>query len=333
MEARIYLCNVFRLKAYLTIILLAAGVASASAQERVWNAALDWYGYVCSKCAGWRDRIDRGESVPKDSLQLMLKELVSVRENLQEAWRDMGPRQRLRFEVIRDRFALGRWPGEVLSPVSLDGLPPALIRFADPGIAYEGRAGNVSDAKSHVRIGAVAGVTAGAYPDFSLGIIAGISLDPAVKARSVPSESGGWTLFVKARSNFHMRKTDYDCLSDGTAEGGYFWGGDGKTVNRHQVTLDFSYALTRLVSVYAGAGYGIRTLCWQDSDGGWARVTDRSHSGAVIDAGILIHPGIRGLSMPYATGVQARRLAFLAGCSIIPGSRYIDAEAGICWRF
>ena len=115
-----YICQVFKLKAYLALVLILAGTAAASAQQRVWNEALDWYGYVCSKCAGWKDRIDRGQSVPKDSLQLMMRELTAVRQNLQGAWGEMSPKQRIRFEVIRDRFANGCWPGEALSPICTD---------------------------------------------------------------------------------------------------------------------------------------------------------------------------------------------------------------------
>ena len=42
------------------------------------------------------------------------------------------------------------------------------------------------------------------------------------------------------------------------------------------------------LSVYAGAGYGRRTLAWQDIDGNWARVSDWSHKGLTIDAGLLL---------------------------------------------
>ena len=178
----------------------------------------------------------------------------------------------------------------------------------------------------------MAGVTVGVYPDLSYGLLAGITL-------------GEWGIFLKGRSNFHWQKTTYGCLSDGTIpagstpgsptpidnpgdtgstpDGGYFWSGDAKAVNRHHITLNASYALWKPVSIYLGAGYGVRTLCWKDSEGQWARVHDRSFRNFALDAGLLIHPISKG---------PAKGLTFLLGGTWIPRA-YLDAEAGLLWRF
>lgn len=243
-----------------------------------------------------------------------MEELSAVKRNLQGAWGEMTPGQRLRFEVIRDRFASGRWRRDALGPMpSVHSLP---VPAASIGVApsLPGRRAFPSAAKPRgiprIRIGAIAGLTAGVYPDFSAGGMAGITLDQ-------------WGLFVKGRSNFHRRGTDFDCRSDGTTDNGYFWSGNETDRIRHQLTLDVSYAFSRPVSLYLGAGYGLRTLCWKDYSGAWARVTDRSHSGLAAEAGVLIHPIPRG---------PAKGLTLLLGGSWIRGG-YIDAEAGLCWRF
>lgn len=306
----------FGRKAYLTLVLLLSWAAAASAQERVWNAALDWYEFVCSKCADWKDRVDRGESVPKDSLQLMAKELSAVKQNLQGAWGEMTPGQRLRFEIIRDRFASGRWKQQALpslpavpslrnevSPAGMELAPCPLQELLDWKVPQKPKCRQVFLEK-------LIGVTAGVYPDFSAGLMAGVALKE-------------WGLLLKGRSSFSGRPTEYDCLSDGTTADGFFWSGNEKKVVRHQITLDISYAIVKPVSVYAGVGYGFRKLCWKDSGGAWARVADRSYSGLSADAGVLIRPVSHG---------PARGLTLLLGGSWIRGG-YVDAEVGVGWQF
>ena len=336
---------------------LLAGSMKASAQEQVWNAALDRYEYVCRRCADWRDRIDQGKAVPRDSLQAMTRELSEVRKNLQYALGEMTPGQRRRFEAIRDWFTSGQWPvqeaerivpdGEVVTSrlrsgaeQRFPGLSPGITgaetgRSADRAVAGSAEGSAAGSAAGAARLSpprTLAGVTVGVYPDLSYGLLAGVTF-------------GRWGLFLKGRSNFHWQKTSYDCLSDGTipvgadpggttpgdnpgntgstSEGGYFWSGDAKTVNRHHITLNASYAVWKPVSIYLGAGYGVRTLCWKDSDGQWARVRDRSFRNFALDAGLLIHPIPKG---------PAKGLTFLLGGTWIPRN-YLDAEAGLLWRF
>ena len=307
----------FRPKAYIILALLLLSFAPASAQERVWNAALDWYENVCGRCADWMDKIERGESVPKDSLQHMLGELTAVRQNLQGVWGEMSPGQRLRFEVIRDRFASGRWnKGPRAHLPALPVMPDRSSRAVKMGVTplpgyKEYLAATHRIVRPRIRPGILAGLAAGVYPDFSAGVLCGVAL-------------GNWAFFAKARGNVNRSKAEYDCLSDGTIEGGgYFWSGDAKESGRLQMTVDVAYKVVKPLSLYAGAGYGSRTLCWKDWNGAWARVTDRCFSGFAADAGILVHPIPRG---------AAQGLTLLLGCSWVAGG-YLDAEAGVCWRF
>ena len=299
---------------------------AVSAQERVWDAALDWYEQLCGKCARWREQIARGASVPRDSLTLMMKELASVKENLREARGRMTPGQRLRFETIHERFTSGwmrRETGSSLPTIRVETPPLAVVPAADipvsplpegVGVPVNARAGGQSISqklsRAPVSLGFIAGITAGVYPDFSVGGLAGITLND-------------WGLFLKGRSNFRTQRTTYDCRSDGTTAEGYFWSGNEKTTLRHQLTLDVSYVVARPVSLYLGAGYGVRTLCWMDSAQSWARVSDRSFRGLALEAGVLLHPIARG---------RARGLTFLLGGSRLHGD-FFDAEAGLCWRF
>ena len=305
----------FKSKTYVIVVLIFWNAAAAFSQERVWNAALDWYESVCEKCAVWMERIDRGESVPKDSLQMMLRELTAVRQNLQGVWGQMSSGQRLRFEVIRARFASGRWHKESLS--SLPSLPA--VQNTIPLAAKALQSTEPSGYKAfplykpvppRIRPGVIAGLTSGVYPDFSVGALLGLTF-------------GDWCLFAKGRGSSLAHEPEYDCLSDGAANGSYFWSGGEEATSRLQITLDAAYRVWQPLSLYAGVGYGRRTLCWKDYNGSWARVTDRTYSGLALDAGILLHPVSQG---------PASGLTLLLGCGLVSGG-YLDAEVALCWRF
>ncbi len=331
-------------RAYLLALCLLLFATASFAQERAWTAALSRYEFICRRCASWRDAIDRGERVPKDSLQVMTTELKEVRKNLMYVLGDMSKGQRRWFEAVRDWFATGEWPvtsgpleGAADSSASLGMTGVAALGMtgvAAPGMTgylsfrpseargeiYGMTGGDTPDSglqtspdmtKKKVSCGAVAGLTVGVWPDVSGGVMAGVRLDK-------------WCIFIKGRSNFTSQKASYECNADGTTDYGYFWSSGAKAVvSRHQVTLDVSYAFTNPVSLYLGAGYGVRALYWQDSEGAWAKVRDRSFRSVALDAGLLVHPVPKG---------PAKGLTFLAGISYIPRT-YLDVEAGLAWRF
>ncbi|MBR6054073.1 MAG: hypothetical protein IKP46_01885 [Bacteroidales bacterium] len=318
----------FHLRAYCIALLLFLGAFTGRSQERAWTAALDRYEFICRRCASWRDAVDRGERVPKDSLQTMTLELKEVRKNLMYVLGDMSPGQRRWFEAVRDWFSTGEWPvttgpieGAADSSASLGMTDYLSFRPSEArGEIYCKTGGDTLDSglqpplgmtKKKVSVGGIAGATVGVWPDVSGGVLAGVRLDK-------------WCIFIKGRSNFTSQKASYECNADGTTDYGYFWSSGAKAVvSRHQVTLDVSYAFTNPVSLYLGAGYGVRALYWQDSEGAWAKVRDRSFRSVALDAGLLIHPIPKG---------PTKGLTFLAGISYIPRT-YLDVEAGLAWRF
>lgn len=112
---------------------------------------------------------------------------------------------------------------------------------------------------------------------------------------SFPEYSGGLQVtwekyrfgaYVKAVSNFRASGSSYSCLSDGTAEGGYIWTTGRTKVSRLSVTAGLVYRPCSWLNLYAGAGYGSRTLLWEDSALSWARVSDRSFKGMAADIGL-----------------------------------------------
>lgn len=94
--------------------------------------------------------------------------------------------------------------------------------------------------------------------------------------------------YVKAVSNFRDSGSSYNCLSDGTTAEGYIWTSGRSRVSRLGVTAGLVFRTCPWLSLYAGAGYGDRTLLWEDSSQNWAKVSDRSYRGVSADLGLQL---------------------------------------------
>lgn len=97
--------------------------------------------------------------------------------------------------------------------------------------------------------------------------------------------------YISARSNFSAGDFAYECLSDGTCEFGRFWASGNSRSHRLSLAAGPIYAINKHFSAYAGLGYGQQSVLWEDSDGNWARVSDLSARGLLLDAGVLFTPG------------------------------------------
>lgn len=285
----------------LTILVLVPNPAYG--QDERWDRALDRYELISRHCTEWRNRLERGESVPKDSLVAMLSELSALKAQLQGTASAMTPGQRRRFEAIRKSFS-----GEEMINESALIEADRLYAEANSGETPLQSAYPVIKKKP---VKGLVGLTLGVYPDLSYGLWGGVTY-------------GQWGALVKARCNFLGQTTSYDCKSDGTTESGYVWT-DGKSskVIRHQITLDALYTPISPLTIYLGAGYGSRKYCWRDTDGEWVRVSDLCVSGLALDFGLLIRP----IRRP-----KWEHLTFLVGGTWLP-IRYIDGEIGIGWTF
>ncbi len=126
---------------------------------------------------------------------------------------------------------------------------------------------------------------AGILPEFSYGTMFGL---------------GGayWGGYLRFSSNFRPAEPfAYDCKSDGSTEYGVFWSSGARAVSRFTLTGGGWIPCTDWLRIYAGGGFGRRTVCWQDSRGGWARVTDYSAAGLTLEAGIVLNLGHFALSL------------------------------------
>lgn len=94
--------------------------------------------------------------------------------------------------------------------------------------------------------------------------------------------------YINFRSNFKRGTSDYGCLSDGSiGNSGSIWTTGREKMSRYNISAGLISRITNWLSLYAGAGYGTRTLLWEDIGGNWAKVEDFSYTGAAIDAGAV----------------------------------------------
>ena len=117
--------------------------------------------------------------------------------------------------------------------------------------------------------------------------------------------------YISARSNFSAGDFAYECLSDGTCEFGRFWASGNSRSHRLSLAAGPVYAINKHFSAYAGLGYGQLSVLWEDSDGNWARVSDISARGLLLDAGVLWTPG------RFRVGLGATLTAFRIPSGIV----------------
>lgn len=131
--------------------------------------------------------------------------------------------------------------------------------------------------------------------------------------------SYGYGAYLRIHSNFTPLSTSYDCLSNGSYEGGTVWtsGWQKRQILRIGAGVQLGISKNGL-RFYAGAGYGSVTTAWEDaSKSDWIRVSDLSPKGLALEAG-AIYP--------------LRRLELAAGISTI-AFRQLGLDFSLGFRF
>jgi hypothetical protein len=255
------------------------------------DSELSRYEALCQECLELKSRIAAGEIVPRRQAESLIEDFVSMNARLKEDIHEMTAAQRKRFNAVGVWFSTGRKP-QVQSAPSLEALPappyPHIMTTTPKTdeICHVDHSHDIPGRQDYLRKFILADVS---FPDMSYGLMAGLQ----------GRRCGGYLRF---RSDFTKTpETLYECLSDGSLpHGGKMWtSGDIRNSNLY-ITGGALVQIVDWLSVYVGAGYGRRTLAWQDIDGNWARVSDWSRKGLTIDAGLLL---------------SWRNLAFSAGLS------------------
>jgi len=121
-------------------------------------------------------------------------------------------------------------------------------------------------------------VTAGLQPGLPTGLMAGWAggrLGGYLSARITPVAGGA----------------AYECRSDGATSFGRFWASGRERTSAAGITGGILVRTGRHLLWQAGAGYGRKTLQWEDAAGRWAKVSDRSTRGLLVETGLLWHTG------------------------------------------
>ena len=264
-----------------------------------WDDALDRYEQICDECINLRARAAAGEKVSSSAITSLLGQLSSLRKTLGEAEGKMTPSQVARYDRIRGRYedAFGERRKRV------DAIPysePVLLFLPEiPETDRPSPEPSITPFQEPVPLhyGALVYTS---IPDLSLGAMATLS-------------KGQWGGFLKGSFSIGVPHATYDCFSDGTTPTGYIWTSGKERINRFSITAGATYAVWPFLSVYAGAGYGARTLLWEDSAGQWASVQDLAAKGLTLDAGIIL---------------TFSHFSILAGASTI-AFRTLSAEVGL----
>lgn len=296
----------------LAIIALLVSL-SLRAQDN-WDGVLDRYEEICSRCIELRERITDGEPVPVAEVTGLLGELNRLRTLIQDSRGSMSAGQRRRFNTIRKRYdaRLGtakenpvkasdsrqgrKYP--VPEPQAADSvsirstytLPPgpAIAGMPQPRLPVPEELGipalDISAMRStelqkkpaygNIRTDIIPIAEFGTKPSF--GLFASVAKGP-------------WGGYISARSNFTATSASYSTGSDSSIEGGgKFWGNGNSRYGSFTVSAGPVWHPTDALGVFAGIGYGKRTLSWQDVAGEWAIVKDYSYAGLGVEAGAIV---------------------------------------------
>lgn len=123
-----------------------------------------------------------------------------------------------------------------------------------------------------------------------------------------------WGWYASVMTNFNFSKADLTCDENGLIENvPLSYSFKEKVTSRFSVTAGGMYKLGCPLYLYAGVGYGKRTLLWKTDDGRLAEPSSGTYKGVSFDAGLMAH--IKGFSVS-------------AGVTTI-GTGYMEFKAGI----
>jgi hypothetical protein len=260
-----------RLFLALAILLPARGVLR-SQETGSWDLLLDRYERICKSCLDLKAGRELTGQIPDGRMLQLLSELGALKDELQEASPGMPVVARLRYEAIREMYTSGKLADtrQALLPEGYGikaPVPPlpAIITGLNGSFPVYGIAPSVSYRYS-------VSFSSLVIPEFT----------PGVRASWAGRKAGAYVSF---HSNFGNHHPSYTALSDGTAGDALVWASGNTGVDRLFLAAGPVLPLSDYLSLYAGAGYGFRRLCWEDTDGVWMEVADASHRGICIEAG------------------------------------------------
>ena len=134
---------------------------------------------------------------------------------------------------------------------------------------------------------------------------------------SVVFRKNDWGAYAKYLSDYQSTSSSYNCTSDGKFSGGKMWLSGNTRTSSYMFSAGARKVIWKGLGAFAGVGYGSHSVYWEDVSGNWAKVTDSSVNGAIIEAGV---------------SYTLKPVEFFVGISTISFG-YNSLECGIGLRF
>ena len=134
---------------------------------------------------------------------------------------------------------------------------------------------------------------------------------------SVVFRKNDWGAYAKYLSDYQSNSNSYNCTSDGKFSGGKMWLSGNTRTSSYMFSAGARKVIWKGLGAFAGVGYGSHSVYWEDVSGNWAKVTDSSVDGAIIEAGV---------------SYTLKPVEFFVGVSTISFG-YNSLECGIGFRF
>ena len=289
------------------ILLLLFGhvsLAQGGGQGGGYDGMLDRYEDMCSQCIELRQRAAAGADVPRADVTKMLDDFLSLNRVLKSFEGNMTVVQKKRFAAISRWFTVGgdlEDTQELLPVLSFILTEFSLIvPKVEMGIIMSSPSEQLDLKPSKSKYYLLLSM---AVPNEAIGVTAGY-------------QYGRYGGYVSFRSNYVFGKTDYLCGVDGEiVGGGKFWGtGEYRRTNLF-ACVGALVGVYDMFSVYAGAGYGMREMDWQDVDGYWAKVSDWSYKGVAAETGLMFFYKRLAIAAGIST-VKFKTASFTCGVGI-----------------
>ena len=299
---------------YISFVMLFVVHFAASAQSDGLEARLNQYEALCAQCLELKSRVAAGETISKTQAQSQVALFLNMNKEIKACQSEMTPEQSARFAAIGQWFTSGVKP-EILVQ------RPETQSPAVQSAATQSSDMRVSDTHTLAAKVDVVDPVVTQRPDslFKKGstlLLASISAPNMAYGVMVGYQYGSWGGYLSFRSNYIFGRTDYECNSDGTLySGGSFWATGESRRSNLSVCLGGLMQVHRLLSVYVGAGYGVREIDWKDVDGNWAEVSDWTHKGFAAESGLMFSDN-RLLLTAGVSAINFKTASFTCGIGV-----------------
>ena len=250
-----------------------------------WEDLLDRYELICRKCITLKQRQDAGEAIPSRQLLSLMDELETLRGKLKTVSDKMPAYALKRYNAIRQMYASG-----VIVETRQEQVAVLSKGFLPKGASATGSTPlhDISPLPVAPRPWpAVVTVAASAsVPELAYGL----------SGAYWGQRFGCWGAI---RSTFSYHRTAYNAFSDGSREGGRIWASGEAATDRLFATAGPLVRVSKTFALFGGTGYGLKRLCWEDSNGDWMIVRDASGSGICYEAGASVLLGRSALSLSW----------------------------------